>query len=123
MSSISNVEVGLVTGTLTNISQGILSNREARLGVLQQSIASSQDFQEEIQAKNVRQILSKYKGDTVKKETASWLDEMESIENQPSAAATQNFTNDKRDSILQKDDFSDIEMIRTKYMNIFGTQK
>ena len=56
----------------------------------------------------------------MKKETVSWLDEMEKIEKEPHTAL--NFINDKRDSILQRDDFSDIEMIKTKYMNIFGTQ-
>lgn len=52
---------------------------------------------EDFQPKDVREILAKYKS-TAKN---SWLDEMDSVEQTPD------------------ENFSDIENIRKKYMNIF----
>jgi hypothetical protein len=59
----------------------------------------------------VREILAKYNGGKVSKgEHASWLDEIDQVETFNHVPAALNFT------ATGEDDFSDLEIIRRKYL-------
>jgi hypothetical protein len=47
--------------SMSEISQGIIQNKEAKLGIMQQSLRSSQGSMDLAGTKNVKDILAKYK--------------------------------------------------------------
>ena len=106
------------------MSRSLIHNKEAKLGILQQSITSYHE-QEEVPCTNVRDILKKYRaGDDTNGGTnaakSSWLDEIDEEETQMMAQSnikSAMFAASLKDTSDQ--DFSDIEMIRRKYMGVF----
>jgi len=72
--------------------------------------------QQEKVCSNVRDILNKYKGGNTQTQPSSWLDEIEDKEHTIQAHKNLKTTFSNNDTA---NDFSDIELIRKKYMNIF----
>ena len=69
---------------------------------------------------NVRDILNKYRGPEAKHVPTSWLDEIEGIEAKKQEAAEPVVVNENDKTV---EGFSDIDLIRRKYLGVLGDTK
>ena len=77
-------------------------------------------IEEEVACSNVRDILNKYRGPESKHVPTSWLDEIEEAEKDIKTNKNEISINKNE---ITGEDFSDIEMIRKKYLGMFDESK